>query len=184
VTADQREQALATIEAAVGHDVMQSVVVREAFAFVRAALTPPPLPADLAEIQARADAATPGPWRMTSQGGIEPVQYTGPGEDFTSVAAVREDRDWAFITHARTDVPVLVAELAEWRARPTLTTIDTPDEVDALPPGSVVLSGNGIVCQSDADGSWSAIDHEGTSVTFAYGPAYPYLLLYQPPTGS
>jgi len=119
--ADQREQALAAVQIiraqVIDHGASLAASLDQQFAVVLAALTPPPLPADLAEIQARADAATPGPWAMTSQGGIEPANYSGPGEDFTSIAAVREDRDWAFIAHARTDVPALVAELTAARAK-------------------------------------------------------------------
>lgn len=66
----------------------------------------------LAEIEARANAATPGPWRYTlyfvmspSQGLIADI---GPGS-----ASVNSDA--AFIAHARTDVPALLAEVRRLR---------------------------------------------------------------------
>lgn len=66
--------------------------------------------ADHAAIRARLDAATSGPWRMTSQGGVESVFYEGPGEDDHSVASVRNERDWAFIAHAPDDVRALLTD--------------------------------------------------------------------------
>lgn len=72
---------------------------------------------DLDAIQARADAATVGPWVMTAQGGIESASYRGPGEDFTSVASTRTQNNWEFIAHAREDVPALVAEVRLLRGR-------------------------------------------------------------------
>jgi len=92
------------------------------FALVRAALAPD-LPADLAEIQARADAATPGPWYQ----GRDKISGESDGEAWTREdctdpescdlfpTAAREE-DAHFIAHARTDVPALVAEVAALRA--------------------------------------------------------------------
>jgi hypothetical protein len=76
-----------------------TAVEREAdLALVRAALTPPPLPADLAEIQARIDA----------EAEADP-EY---GD--------RDDPSGAHLNAAMGMVGRLVAELAELRARPTL----------------------------------------------------------------
>ena len=84
----------------------------------------------LADIEARAEAATPGPWT----GKIEPQRYPEcddadlPGivrsANGIEVAAVDErygdgqnyEADTAFIAHARSDIPALLAELKELRA--------------------------------------------------------------------
>jgi hypothetical protein len=95
-------------------------------ALVRAALAPE-LPADLAEIQGRADAATPGPWgnytpnpRHNFLHVIEAEALDGDPLRLDIGEGLR-GRDAEFIAHARTDVPALVAELAERRAAPQLT---------------------------------------------------------------
>ena len=66
---------------------------------------------DMSAIQARADAATEGPWVMTTQGGIESASYRGPGEVPDSVGSARNQADWEFITHARQDIPDLLDAL-------------------------------------------------------------------------
>lgn len=115
VTADQREQALAAVGASAkdwrsdrekagwcrcGRHATdpspQCEWHRAVAAKLRAALTPPPLPADLAEIQARIDADAEQWAKFSGQ--------LGPEEP----SALRDRR-------------ALVAELAELRARPTLT---------------------------------------------------------------
>jgi hypothetical protein len=72
---------------------------------------------DLDEIEARANAATPGPWEGKRNGGVyagdmEPVFETGCGccsdPDLT-------DENSAFIASARTDVPALIAEVRRLR---------------------------------------------------------------------
>jgi len=63
---------------------------------------------DMSAIQARADAATEGPWVMTTQGGIESASYAGPGEVPDSVGGARNQADWEFIAHARQDIPDLL----------------------------------------------------------------------------
>jgi hypothetical protein len=70
---------------------------------------------DTAAIRAREQAATPGPWHITTQGGIEADSYTGPGEDAWSIASTRTEGDWFFVTHARTDVPALLDEVDRLR---------------------------------------------------------------------
>lgn len=70
---------------------------------------------DLDEIERRANSATPGPWEGKRNGGMyardrEPVFETGCGccsdPDLT-------DENSAFIAHARTDVPALIARVRE-----------------------------------------------------------------------
>ncbi len=73
---------------------------------------------DLDALEALAKAATPGPWVMTTQGGIEPHDYAGLGEDSNSVAQVRHDRNWEFIAAADpSTVVALIAELRQERER-------------------------------------------------------------------
>jgi hypothetical protein len=83
--------------------------------------TPQPLTADqLAEIQARAEAATPGPWNVEndycdcSEYGCShppfPVAF-GPFTSFENTTD-RHHYDADFAAHARTDVPALIAEVA------------------------------------------------------------------------
>ena len=85
-------------------------------------------PMELAEIEARANAATPGPWEVgvlrrecdhptTNQFTEErsvfpPLGESGP----VALAAEGEHENGAFIAHARTDVPALIAEVKRLRA--------------------------------------------------------------------
>lgn len=86
-------------------------------------------PARLAEIEARAAAATPGPWNFYHRsGGDRPAAgidersglgwewdedppYNAPPEPMRGVLALGADA--AFIAHAREDVPALCAALRE-----------------------------------------------------------------------
>jgi hypothetical protein len=79
-------------------------------------------PVDLASIQARADAATPGPWHvyaaelessLAPHFGVEGELHIGFGYGW--------ENDAEFMTHARTDIPALVAEVIRLRAMPRLT---------------------------------------------------------------
>lgn len=67
----------------------------------------------LAEIQARADQATAGPWEvdndydiMGRRPGLSPDPELDP-----VIGHLERDEDDDFVTHARTDVPALVAAL-------------------------------------------------------------------------
>ncbi|MGW4114794.1 hypothetical protein ACWEFJ_28300 [Actinosynnema sp. NPDC004786] len=88
--------------------------------------------ARLAEIQARADAATPGPWMVdhaaavrevpgwhVAVGAPAPAGFTVVALTGTAGAGAHERSvpDAEFIAHARDDVPVLLAEVAQLRAR-------------------------------------------------------------------
>lgn len=78
-----------------------------------------PLSAVLAEIRARHDAATPGPWKIAAERHVdmdnEPFQVTwveGPDGKFLLGAHVDgRASDTRFAAHARTDVPRLLAAL-------------------------------------------------------------------------
>jgi hypothetical protein len=83
-------------------------------------LTPP----DLDAIEARAAAATPGPWTVEGEGdlpGINDLMVVDPVEQWICNVddgnAKRNLADAAFIAAARTDVPALVAALRASLAR-------------------------------------------------------------------
>lgn len=73
----------------------------------------------LAEMRARCDAATPGPWhnysvnpKTTPEHAIYSEWLEGIPEAITSeIASLLSPRDAHFIAHARTDVPRLIAAL-------------------------------------------------------------------------
>ena len=145
MTADQREQALAAVEREEGQPLAPAVDVWEqlhsamvdtedeeagvrAFDEATAAFRKQEfptagavLPADLAEIQARADAATPGPWgfdEIPETGECRVDRKVGPDDqpDFEAITSGGSTfNDAVFIAHARTDVPALVAELTAAR---------------------------------------------------------------------
>ena len=86
------------------------------------------LPAWLQEIRDRAEAATPGPWRVVAHGEQDCLarrEITAGKHimiarvDCVPGVAADFDRDYAFIAHARTDVPRLVELVAEmaWNLR-------------------------------------------------------------------
>ena len=75
--------------------------------------------AELNEIEARANAATKGPWFVgQAVPGLESVSrpdrrniYCGDCSDVTSAAANIRIEDAEFIAHARSDIPLLLAEI-------------------------------------------------------------------------
>ena len=71
---------------------------------------------DIDLIEARANAATPGPWSEAWEGEI----HAHPGLGWEMVLRVPEadDRpaDCAFVAHAREDIPALIAEVRRMRA--------------------------------------------------------------------
>jgi len=83
---------------------------------------------DLAAIKARADAATPGPWDiwrdLDAQGfytvgeasGVIPEGEVWVDGEHNPTAHVYVIADAEFIAHARTDVPALLARIAELEA--------------------------------------------------------------------
>jgi hypothetical protein len=67
---------------------------------------------DLDAIEARAEAATPGPWRQTtSKRGYRDVLQTPDSYGDRMIAKGCPNADADFIAAARTDIPALVAEL-------------------------------------------------------------------------
>jgi len=81
-----------------------------------------PQPLDLDQIEARANAATPGPWCTDSweiyQGTkYEPGLSAWIGETCRGTSSLEQDRaDAAFVAAARTDVPAMAAEIRRLRA--------------------------------------------------------------------
>lgn len=72
----------------------------------------------IAEIRARAEAATPGPWSNTYFGGrCQTVTKQRPGMTKLSIAncsaSLNGEADATFIAHARQDVPALLADREE-----------------------------------------------------------------------
>lgn len=78
---------------------------------------------ELAEIQARCDRASPGPWKSMVEGrdhssGSSFIMRGPPearAEDLELTGATPDDQD--FIAHARDDVPRLLEEVRQLRSR-------------------------------------------------------------------
>ena len=84
-------------------------------------------PEQLAAIRARAEAATPGPWRVVEdiEWGTGAAEYhwyryvDGPtdyGDEYGYEYQILSREDAAFIAHAREDIPALVAEVERLQA--------------------------------------------------------------------
>ncbi len=76
---------------------------------------------DLDAIRARADAATPGPWdceRPNQAYRIYELSSQSPqglNETLAEISGFNASADAEFITHARTDIPALLAEVDQLR---------------------------------------------------------------------
>lgn len=81
-----------------------------------------PEPLDLDAIEARANAATPGPWERYAEYGAQFYANT-TGEylrgigDFSFGEGEQADADEAFVRHAREDIDTLLAEVRRFRAQ-------------------------------------------------------------------
>jgi hypothetical protein len=76
-------------------------------------------PERLAEIAARAAAATPGPWwtdTLTEHSGGESVGVDAEGDSWVIPCQDIDRADAEFVAHARTDVPALLTRVAELEA--------------------------------------------------------------------
>ena len=95
----------------------------------------------LAAINARAEAATPGPWRAPKRERLEPVVFFASGDAADVIQGVAGNspgkhiglspEDAEFIAHSREDVPALVAEVRRLR-RLLKTTTKERDRAVAL----------------------------------------------------
>ncbi|MFZ3592244.1 hypothetical protein [Streptomyces sp. BH104] len=67
----------------------------------------------LAEIQARTESATPGPWwtDILPEHGGESIGIDAPGDNWIVPVQDLHEPDAEFVAHARTDVPTLLAEV-------------------------------------------------------------------------
>lgn len=145
-------------------------------------MTTPLTDADLDQLDALAEAATPGPWHYNPNGkGVEGdgwVRASDRGHEFDVVTETYwRKEDAAFIAAARLAIPALVAEVRRLRgvasaavATPALGARlrdMTVAQLDALPVGSVFVDENDIDPDSDSDpvacaftkddsGTWSA----------------------------
>ena len=74
----------------------------------------------LAEVKARCEAATPGPWLVGKKAGLPGFNlYQESGADVTSPGASLSAEDASLVAHAREDVPrllTLVERLSEYAA--------------------------------------------------------------------
>ena len=89
-------------------------------------------PADrLAEIRARAEAATPGPWREPRNGlGLGWTIFPKNSKGW-SIATCDSGTDADFIAHAREDVPYLLERVAKLQEHIDVSTVSV-DEWNAL----------------------------------------------------
>ena len=87
----------------------------------------------LAAIEARARAATEGPWEIVSASLHQPIIYADSSGLDIAIMDNRDgvDNDAEFIAHARTDVPALLALVREQQAK--LDRVEAlADEADAI----------------------------------------------------
>lgn len=92
----------------------------------------------LQQIEARCDAATPGPWVLFHRAGITEVQTIGDcpiagwqGFDNGHRAVGKHKDNGEFIAHAREDIPALLEEIARLRAE--LARLDWVSVNERLP---------------------------------------------------
>lgn len=107
-------------------------------------MTTPTEPLDLDAVEARANAATPGPWwgggdrqSRNAYGLVGRTTDRGTGNAIAVLSGTDMDRvaDAEFIAAAREDVPALIAEVRRLREAPTpydvLHWLDTEARLDA-----------------------------------------------------
>lgn len=90
--------------------------------------------ADLAAIEARCEKATEGPWESDFQHAVCVYGPRGEDGERAFIGALEEETDRAFVEHARTDIPALLAEVRRLRTENeqiqkwAQTTLDYADE--------------------------------------------------------
>ncbi|MFR9794274.1 hypothetical protein ACL07V_37570 [Streptomyces sp. MB22_4] len=113
---------------------------------------------DLDAIEARANAATPGPWTTDGweiyqgDGNSAPDLMKWVGETCRADDYDGSQNDAAFIAHARTDVPAMAAEIRRLRAR--VTELERP--AVERQRNEIRQSFTALSAQASQDG-----DHEG-----------------------
>jgi hypothetical protein len=104
---------------------------------------------NLSAIEARAAAASPGPWVVHTSGGSWDI-YEGVPVTTLILSAHRHEQDATFVAHARADIPALVGEVQRLEA----ALAAMRDAVDAA--WSLVLSAE---CKrADKDEILAALD--------------------------
>lgn len=139
---------------------------------------------DLDPIQERLDRATAGPWRVISDYIPGVIEVEGPTASNDYVAELSADKaDLEFITHARTDVPDLIAEIQRLRALlPPDTVVDAAEHQpsaassdarnDDLVPQSALVAGIRVTRLDDMGG---AFEDEGEYMSAILEAAAPYI---------
>ncbi|MFI9154531.1 hypothetical protein [Streptomyces sp. NPDC053367] len=111
---------------------------------------------DLDQIEARANAATPGPWTLELEQCDCSDGYCHHGTYVSAIYAEGErrdelgdfsDDDWRFVIHARTDVPALVAEIRRLRA--ALTEIRHLHKDSPMGPCPVCIDADALTAGGD-----------------------------------
>lgn len=95
----------------------------------------------LKEIEARANAATPGPWKVEWDYNGLRVSEGESKEDYWDTFA-NDDVDLPFMSHAREDIPKLLAEVRRLRAQRKVyvVSIQTSDQYGTSRVGGVFLT--------------------------------------------
>jgi hypothetical protein len=83
---------------------------------------------ELQAIEARADAATPGPWHLATACCDDDENFSNVEAGHTDIASDVPNADAVFIVAARTDVPALVKEVRRLRQDGVLMTRETARE--------------------------------------------------------
>ncbi|AOQ28534.1 hypothetical protein I5H99_gp081 [Mycobacterium phage WillSterrel] len=134
----------------------------------------------MSDVVERAKAAlegvTEGPWiaEYSSEEGncVIPHDAESTREAVATTHLYHQRADAEFIAQARTLVPELVAEVEHLRPR----VIETVEQVDALPTGSVVIDDMaGVLQRENEAGGWLMAGYEGLNL-----PILPARVLYIP----
>jgi hypothetical protein len=93
---------------------------------------------NLEVIEARAAAATPGPWVVHTSDGSWDI-YEGVPATVLILSAHRHEQDAMFVAHARADIPALVAEVRRLKAALAAVTRERDEATEHLVNLSLVL---------------------------------------------
>lgn len=101
----------------------------------------------VAEIEARANTATEGPWtayHRVSPRGAYKQWHIGNKEGLCQITMSGHERDYQFMAHARTDIPALCQTVRALRATHSCGTVDSGSVVGGC--GKEVLTTDGFRC--------------------------------------
>ena len=109
---------------------------------------------ELAEIEARAEAATSGPWYSEDQGKVSqkgtPYHFVGVVAIVTDPATPSAKRDQNFIAHARQDVPALCEEVRRLNGELAMA-MDAVDELSRQMVEIERLTAENALAQTEAE---------------------------------